>query len=40
MSVDDLAMVMDRLANMDYESNPTTKAELRDSLGQLIAHYE
>ena len=40
MSVDDLATVLDRLADYDYESNPTTKAELKDSLGQLIAHYE
>ena len=40
MSVDDLTTVLDRLADFDYESNPTTKAELRNALGQLIAHYE
>ena len=40
MSVDDLTLVLDRLADFDYESNPTTKAELRNSLGQLVAHYE
>ena len=40
MSVDDLTLVLDRLADFDYQSNPTTKAELRNSLGQLVAHYQ
>ena len=40
MTVDDLGEVLDRLADQDYDSNPRSKAELKESFEQLVAHYE